>query len=343
MATTHLQTLDPTGADPTLHAAVPRPRRRSSGPQPSTSLAQGPSRILVSDRKSGVTRPAVHSPPLARGLSSKHSGFLVERMQVGTFQQQDIVNLSHLVVLQLKGVAKLEWRINGRSWTSLVHPGQISLVPAHLRHSVCSDCLGEYLAVSLEHGFLLSAAAETGGLDATDLPLLYGADDPLLRELVQSLDRELALPTSADFLYAESVAHLIATHLLHRYSKRRLPRSHNPRGLPRPQLRSVLDFIQANIPGDLSLGSLAGLAGLSPCHFARLFALSVGMPPHRYVTRCRVDLARTLLCQPFSSLADVAMRVGFCDQSHLSRHFTRHYGLTPGEFVRRLRPHKVVV
>lgn len=343
MANKPRKPVDTTSVATASRATVPKPGRKSSRARAAAVVRERHSRVLVHDAKSGSTRPAVDSSPLARGMSSKRSGFQVERMRVGTFQQQDIANLSHLVVLQLKGTAKLEWQVDGHARCSLVHPGQISLVPAHLRHSVRSDCLGEYLTVSLEHGFLMSVAAEMGGLDAAELPLLYGAEDPLLRELVQSLDGELAHPTPCDSLFAESVANLIATHLLRRYSKRRRPRSQSPAGLARRQLRSVLDFIQANLSGDLSLGRLAGVAGLSPCHFARLFALSVGVPPHRYVTRCRIELARTLLSQSFSSLTDVAMRVGLCDQSHLSRHFTRHYGLTPGEFVRRLRPYKVVI
>jgi len=188
-----------------------------------------------------------------------------------------------------------------------------------------------------------AAAAETGKLDAAEIPLLYGAEDPLLRELVCSLAKVLCPPAPTEDLYAESVANLMATHVLHRYSQPRRTAPVVHQGLTRHQLRQVLDFIQANLAGDLSLAQLATVVGLSPCHFARLFSGCVGLPPHQYIIRCRVELARSLLCQRFSSLADVAVRVGFCDQSHLSRHFTRQYGLTPGEFGRWFKTRKAVL
>jgi AraC family transcriptional regulator len=337
------QPQDQANVDLAENEPAPAVTPRSQSGWRSACGAKPRSRVMVLDRESGTTRPIVEVPPLVSSTRAARQGFLVERMNVGSFNQRDIINLTHLVVLQVQGTAKLAWRTDGPLQNSLVHPGQISLVPAHLQHSVFSECLGEYVAVSLEPGFLLSAAAETGKLDTAEIPLLYGAEDPLLRELVCSLAKELCPPAPAEDLYAESVANLMATHVLHRYSQPRRTAPVLHEGLTRHQLRQVLDFIQANLAGDLSLAQLAAVVGLSPCHFARLFSGCVGLPPHQYIIRCRVELARSLLCQRFSSLADVAVRVGFCDQSHLSRHFTRQYGLTPGEFGRRFKTRKAVL
>jgi AraC-like DNA-binding protein len=63
----------------------------------------------------------------------------------------------------------------------------------------------------------------------------------------------------------------------------------------------------------------------------RTFARRYGLPPHRWVTGRRVELARRRLLAG-EPIADVATAVGFHDQAHLHRHFTRLVGTTPGRF-----------
>ena len=60
------------------------------------------------------------------------------------------------------------------------------------------------------------------------------------------------------------------------------------------------------------------------------------------LTRCRVDRARQLLLRSPVSLSAVAHEVGFCDQSHLARHFKRVLGVTPAAFVRNVVRRKPV-
>ncbi|MGE4298839.1 MAG: AraC family ligand binding domain-containing protein [Desulfovibrionaceae bacterium] len=88
--------------------------------------------------------------------------------------------------------------------------------------------------------------------------------------------------------------------------------------------------IHARYGENLSLADLAGVAGLSPFHFLRVFTRSLGLSPHDYLTQTRVYAARALLKGP-DRLADVAARVGFADQSHLTRQFKRLVGVTPGD------------
>src|SRR5262249_29384347 len=78
---------------------------------------------------------------------------------------------------------------------------------------------------------------------------------------------------------------------------------------------------------------LAAVAYLSPYHFARQFKAATGLPPHRYVIARRVERAQQLLQDGGDlSLAEIAARTGFSDQSQLARHFKRLVGVTPGQF-----------
>lgn len=98
------------------------------------------------------------------------------------------------------------------------------------------------------------------------------------------------------------------------------------------------DLIDVRCAEPLSLATLATEAGMSRWHFIRAFAGRFGLTPHAYVIERRVDVARRLL-DTGGRPAEVAVRCGFADQSHLIRHFKRVVGVTPGEYVRARRVH----
>lgn len=102
------------------------------------------------------------------------------------------------------------------------------------------------------------------------------------------------------------------------------------------QLRRVLLFVEQNLDDDLSLATLAAVAGLSPSHFARRFKAAIGEAPHRYVLSRRVNGAKRLLLATDMPLAEIAAAAGFSSQAHLTGIFGRAVGMTPGVYrVRR--------
>lgn len=100
-------------------------------------------------------------------------------------------------------------------------------------------------------------------------------------------------------------------------------------GLPPVRLRKVLAYIEEHLAENLKLHELAEVAGMSKYHFSRLFKDAVGVPPYRYVVQQRVEAARGLLLRTDLSVAQIALRTGFCSQSHLSTSFREHIGTTP--------------
>jgi AraC-like DNA-binding protein len=100
-------------------------------------------------------------------------------------------------------------------------------------------------------------------------------------------------------------------------------------GLSPAVTRRVCDYIEGHLDDKVRLDGLAALAGLSTDHFARAFHQSVGMPPHTYLLRRRLEEVERMLCETHLPLSEIALATGFSDQSHLARHFRRWSGKSP--------------
>ena len=164
---------------------------------------------------------------------------------------------------------------------------------------------------------------------AVDRPALH---DPLLRHRVHRLHDALALP--GEEFEAESRLTLILERLeAHLRRSAEAPAAPRAPGLAH-RLRELLD---AHLRTGLTLREAARLLHAHPAHLVRAFGREFGMPPHRYLTTRRVDHARRLLVRGVP-VPEAAAAAGFCDQSHLTRHFKRVLGVNPGRYARLGRP-----
>ena len=103
-------------------------------------------------------------------------------------------------------------------------------------------------------------------------------------------------------------------------------------GLPPKMLRRVRDYIEAHLEEKISIESLADAIGLSMFHFARAFKQSEGVTPHDYLIRRRVNRAMELLAGTDLPLSEIAVTVGFSDQSHCARRFREIVGVCPRDY-----------
>jgi AraC-like DNA-binding protein len=108
------------------------------------------------------------------------------------------------------------------------------------------------------------------------------------------------------------------------------------RALAVPRDRVLLDRVVARmrdcLAENLSLADLGAAAGLTPFQLIALFKRGTGMTPHAYLTQFRLDRAMEHLAAG-RPIAETALRVGFCDQSALQRHFKRVHGFTPLQYA----------
>jgi AraC family transcriptional regulator len=182
-----------------------------------------------------------------------------------------------------------------------------------------------------------NAALEAAWSRATDPPLealqlrhLRAA----LRATMSAVEAELTSGRLRQPLAAEWLVNLFAAQLVGHVLSVQRHRHREP--LPQAKLHAVLEYIEDHLDASPTLEQIARVASLSPTYFASQFRRTTGLPPHRYIIGRRVERAKHLLQTDCDlSLADVALRAGFSDQSQFSHHFKRFIGITPGQFRRR--------
>jgi AraC family transcriptional regulator len=242
---------------------------------------------------------------------------------------------THVLVLSVRPPEKMDLRYEGVKRDMPPLAGSIAVVPAG--SSVLSRWQGsnDSLLIYLEPSLVTRVAAESFELDPTRtvVPPLVGLNVPELRSAMLAVDAELRAGSVGGSLMVESLANVLAVHLIrHTTGAHRLPASADG-VLPRRKLRTVIEYVIENLGGSMTLEQMAAVVHLSPYHFARQFKAATGLPPRQYVIARRVERAQHLMrADGELGLVDVALRVGFSDQSKFSFHFKRIVGVTPGQF-----------
>jgi AraC family transcriptional regulator len=164
----------------------------------------------------------------------------------------------------------------------------------------------------------------------------FGIDDDVIDQLGRSILFELTAETAASRMYVEAASLALAARLVQKYcdSEAGAPTESSAHSLDHIRLRRVLEYIDANFRNDITLENLAEVAGYSAFHFARKFTLAMGVPPHRYISRMRLENAMAELAAGKLSLAEIALNAHFSSQASFTRAFHRASGMTPKEYRR---------
>jgi AraC family transcriptional regulator len=218
--------------------------------------------------------------------------------------------------------------------------GQVdTLLPGARRYespanSVITKPAGEVHANTIleREARLIIVQADVAGLAdgirsyARVLEELRHGPDAQAGSLAWAISRELAAPDDVTPLAVDGLSReLIAV----------VARIDEPgEGTPPPWLRRALDLIRDRLAGAITLRELAREAGVHPIHFARTFRSHVRRPLGSFIRCLRVARAAEKLIASGASIADIALETGFADQSHLTRVFKHHLGVTPGRYRR---------
>lgn len=242
----------------------------------------------------------------------------------------------HLALVSLGASPGGELRAAGGFSARCCGRGGAVVVPARQPHSASSAGGSEYVSLLLESEAVLRAASDSGVRGPVELVARSAGHDPTIYGVALALVAEAERGGLCGPLYTESLANVLAVHLLRNYAGG----GARPRfagGLSGARLRRVTGYMIENHEHEMSLAELARVAGLSPFHFAREFKRATGAAPHQYLIRVRVERAKSLLADRRLPLAEVSLRAGFGSQSHFTRLFRRVTGETPKAYRDALR------
>ncbi len=169
------------------------------------------------------------------------------------------------------------------------------------------------------------------------LPDALLLDDPVVAAIGRAMLG--AVEQRADPLYADSLAQALALHMVYgRLLESAPPRpSRAPGALTEAALARVVDYMHIHLGGRVALEDLAEVASISKFHFVRLFKLATGDPPHRYLTRLRMQHAAELLRDSEDTVQQISAACGYASPGQFASTFRRHCGTNPAQYRREAR------
>lgn len=230
--------------------------------------------------------------------------------------------------LLLKSAPLLRVGFNRRPRWVAVSPGSLLLSPADTCCEFVADAPAHVLTVAMPKT-LVEEFTEASGR-RVHVRQEESFRDPRLAELILTLWQELSEDAPGQHLFADQALREILAALARRGSKGE-PARRGREQLANHTVRRLRDYVENCLAEELDVPVLAQVAGLSPAHFARAFAATVGMTPFRYVMARRLAHAREMLQRTRRSALDIALDAGFKTPSHFTARFRQEFGVTPKE------------
>lgn len=240
----------------------------------------------------------------------------------------------YLLVSYQQGVTPMQRTFGGKWTKTTCGPGVVSLLTrSQTSHWFWTEDV-DVDHVYLTEKFVSDIVAEVSGRTAASINLadILRTEDETLRLATKAIAAEAREPAIGGELYVDAVARQLVIHLLRDYADIRLRPLPQRGELSEAQTAKITDFIEANLHRSLSLDQIAAELNMGACTFGRYFRRTTGVAPYAFVLQRRLERARHLLCSTQTPTKQVAAQCGFCDQAHLTRLFSRHYGVTPIAF-----------
>ena len=266
------------------------------------------------------------------GWRSLHAAIIEE----GPFAATETAIGHPMMIYHLTRPTEVSRKIEGGPGNrQLIGPRRICLTPGEATTRWEHHGHPEILQVYLRASIYQAAVSEIHNCDTAHAELVprFAVLDPMLEQLAIAITTALRDGTAEDGLYIDTLAQMMAVHLARTHSAQSRPGRMPPlQEISGSRMRRVIEYIEENLEGDLSLEAMAAEVDISPIYLARAFKAAIGQSPHRYVLTRRVERAKELLRNTEMPVVDVALSSGFSSQSHLSYWFQRYVGVSPAAY-----------
>lgn len=202
--------------------------------------------------------------------------------------------------------------------------GQLAFVAAGAEHVFHADAPNRILVADLDAGLMDGATTPSVDLRAF-IPL-----DSRLSAIAAALRCELHSDGLGDPLVADALGRYLMAALRRAEATPATAAAISPGA--RRLAGAAEEFLRANYARPLSIAEVAAAVGSSPAHLHRSFRAVTGASLLTFVHRLRLEQAAELLLTSDLTVLEITNTVGFASQSHLTRLFTRHFGVAPGRY-----------
>lgn len=238
----------------------------------------------------------------------------------------------HIIVLHNNNSNKLEWKIDGQRKEEHFAQDDLIINPAGLNVNPHWSSDVELLVLAIKPDFVEFVSESVDRPANVGLFPQFRFHDRFIRLMMKNLVDEFENKANPDLVYAESLTYALTTHLIREYSRDGyFSQPVEDNGLPTVKLSKVIEYINKNIGNSLTLENIAQIADFSPSYFITLFKNATGLTPHQYIIKRKIEIAKRELLESKKSITEIALDIGFADQSHLTRAMREHIGLTPGD------------
>jgi AraC family transcriptional regulator len=236
---------------------------------------------------------------------------------------------SYRVAIQLEPHESEIWDDNAPVWSGVIGANRfrVCMPGARGRWHRLSGC-------DIVNLFIPSATvrgmAAACGQDLSTLSSNWVAPDRVVMDLTSKLLEAETLAGTWAPQFSDHITSALLAYLLQQHAQ--LPAASATSSLAGSRLQRILAYMAERMSEEIPVVELAHACAMSESHFSREFHKSVGMPPHQYLMKLRIERARDLLLGSDARVIDVALDLGFTNSSHFARAFARRYGMAPAAF-----------
>ncbi|MFK8081857.1 MAG: helix-turn-helix transcriptional regulator [Granulosicoccus sp.] len=237
---------------------------------------------------------------------------------------------SFMIVRYRHGVTPMDRQFDGRWTRTSCEPGHFSLLSRSAESHWHWTAPVEVSHLYLSNALMSRVASDMLGkeVDQVQLHDVLRGSDKVVNRIVDDITCEAAQQTSGGAIYAEALGVQLAVHLLRHYASCICPESVREGCLSRSQCALLHEYIDSHLQEKITLQELAALFDMGVWTFGRYVQKSLGCTVQSLLMLRRIERAKELLGGD-SALKQIAATCGFSDQSHMTRSFRKHLGVTP--------------
>jgi AraC family transcriptional regulator len=266
-------------------------------------------------------------------------GVYLEQHRALPVERNDSESPHHLIVLFTSHISRGETSVaKARFAPYSFSPGTIKLYSAGPIGACRPITDTTTIVCALDPKLVAEVEEEQGAHSTGELQPVANVRDRSLEGIVTLLAAEANSGGVSGKLFVEHLARALAVRFRQLCRGLQDQKPSQPGKMPTRVLQRVLDRMRAGFDTNLDLHTIAAESGYSRTHFLRMFRASTGYSPHDWLTRLRIEEAKTRLQKRSYALIDIALDCGFSSHGHFSNTFRRVVGVTPREYRRNCGP-----